>query len=202
MKIRKVLLLITALAVLLTLSACRREKYYVSSEALETVMSDELYFGVPDYIVRGTVTKMVEEYFTAPDGPSYENAHVTVYELEITESYKGTLSEETVLLKIINGGGLSVNMYLYGEDGDYILEEPVDIFSLEPGQEYLLGLGVLNPEKFQTYGETEGYVVRLGKHWALMDRGDGVYQSMVSPEDLNYHEFTIETLAKKLALLP
>ena len=119
MKIRKVLLLITALAVLLTLSACRREKYYVSSEALETVMSDELYFGVPDYIVRGTVTKMVEEYFTAPDGPSYENAHVTVYELEITESYKGTLSEETVLLKIINGGGLSVNMYLYGEDGDY-----------------------------------------------------------------------------------
>lgn len=99
MKIRKVLLLITALAVLLTLSACRREKYYVSSEALETVMSDELYFGVPDYIVRGTVTKMVEEYFTAPDGPSYENAHVTVYELEITESYKGTLSEETVLLE-------------------------------------------------------------------------------------------------------
>lgn len=41
--------------------------------------------------MKATAESIETEYFTNPDGEAYENAHVTVFNLKISELYKGEM---------------------------------------------------------------------------------------------------------------
>ncbi len=173
------------------MTGCQKEKFIVGSHDLEAELTDADFYGAPEQVVRATVKKLKEEYFTDPDGEPEGNAHVSVYELEISETYKGNCGE-TLELKIFNGKGMSPDLYLYGEDRDYILEEPIEPFSLEVGQEYILGISHITPKKSNCYGDEGGYIIRYGELWCFAQNEEGLYENKKS--GVNHRELTIEEI--------
>ena len=175
----------------LLLSGCQKEKFIISSHNLEAELTDADFYGAPEQVVRAMVKELKEEYFTDPHGDPEGNAHVSVYELEISEIYKGNCGE-TLELKIFNGKGMSPDLYLYGEDQHYILEDPIDPLSLEVGKEYILGISYITPEKSNCYGDEGGYIIRDGELWCFTQNENGLYENKKS--GLNHKELTIEEI--------
>lgn len=180
----------------LGLASCK-EKLTLDTQGLETQISDELFYGRPELIVKATVQQKADEYFTNPDGDFNKNAHITVYEILISEVYKGAPADSAMQIKLFNGEGLSPELYLYGEDDDYILERKVEPFLLEEGQEYILGLSYLDPEKYNCYGDPGGYGIQFGELWTFVQNEDGLYVNL--KEGSNHKEIDLATLKDKIA---
>ena len=180
---------------LFALSSCR-ETVTFDEHYSEVVYTDEEFFGVPEIIVRATAEKIENEYFTTPDGKDYENAHITVYNMKISEIYFGTMETETFQLKLFNGKGMSPELYLYGKDDQYILEEKAERFLLNIGQEYILGLTFLDPQRYNCYNDPGGWAIQHGKTWTFIENEKGLYENL--DQGVNHKEIDIDTLKNKI----
>lgn len=189
-------LFLLLLIALLLLPSCKPAKQVLSSHISEALLSDPIFFGSPELVVRVTVKNIADEYFTNPDGEDRTNAHITLYNLEVSETLKGTLRNNELQIKIFNGEGMSKELYLYGEDDRYILEEKEEPFSLEPGKEYILGLVSLDPTKFNCYGDPGGYVIFCGKTWTFIEGEDGSYENL--DPGVNHKKIALSELKEKL----
>ncbi len=196
---KRIFLFITAMALLLCAASCK-ERVTFDTDYMEVELADEQFFGLPEIIFKGTVTEVVDAYFTNPDGEDYTNAHITVFELKVSDVYKGRWEEETFEVKMFNGEGMSKDLYLYGEDDKYILDEEIEKFLLEEGKEYILGVVSLDLEKYNTYGEEDGYAIQTGKGWTFVQNEAGLYENL--KEGTNHRTFDIATLKEKVAALP
>lgn len=74
-----------------------------------------------------------------PNGFSQINQQVTRYSVEILDCLKGN-ADGIVSVRIANGIGLSQELILKGEDAQYRLAQPLQLFEPEVGQEYIFAL--------------------------------------------------------------
>ena len=194
MTFKKFVLLLMVVVLLGSAPACRKQppaEGGAFSEVFndEPALTDDEFYGSPDFILKATVDDIKEEYFTNPDGDSAENAHVTIYNLTILEVYKGSFGDEFSYphpfpLKIYNGEGLGK-------------EEEFERFSLQIGQEYILGISYLNdtdPTKY--YGDQGGYVIENKRNWTFTMNENGLYENMATGS--NHKEWDIPTLKEKI----
>ena len=186
--------ILVAIAALLT--GCRTQ---LGMETYEGELSDEVFYGSPELVVRAVVKEKTDSYFTRPLGKAKNNAHVTVFDLEVKEVYKGTCEGEQLELKMFNGKGMSPLLYRYGWDFRYVLDEKVEPFLLKEGQEYILGLFYNDPATMNTYGDSGGYCI-FGQIWAFEQNDSGLWQNL--DDGPNHKELDIETLKIKLAENP
>ncbi|MBR6794157.1 MAG: hypothetical protein IKM48_07395 [Clostridia bacterium] len=196
MKKKRFISLAVILIQLFALSSCR-EVVTFDTHYSEAVYKDEEFFSAPEIIVRATAESIEKEYFTAPDGEDYENAHITVYNMKIGEIYAGAMEADTFQLKLFNGKGMSPELYLYGKDDRYILEEKVEPFLLKLGQEYILGLTFLDPQRYNCYNDPGGWAIQHGQMWTFVENENGLYENL--DRGVNHKEFDIETLKNKIA---
>lgn len=94
---------------------------------------------------------------------------------------------------------MSSDLYLYGEDDDYILAEKEEPFLLEIGKEYILGVSYLDPERYNCYKDPGGYAIKMGKDWTFTLNENGSYENMEGSSE--HREFDIPTLKAKIAAL-
>lgn len=196
MKFRHCIFLVIILLLSVNLCSCR-EVISFDTHYSTVTYTDNKFFSAPEIIVRTTAESIETEYFSAPDGEDYENAHITVYNMKVSEVYAGTIEGETFQLKMFNGKGMSPELYLYGKDDKYILEEKVEPFLLELGKEYILGLTFLDPERYNCYNTPGGYGIQYGKTWTFIMNDDGLYENL--NHDQNHRTFDIPTLKEKIA---
>ncbi len=199
MKFKKVLSIFLVVLLLMTATSCKKEVISTETHYSDVIHTDEAFFGAVELIVRATVENVEKEYFTNPDGEDHLNAHATVYNLTLSEVYKGTWDKSTIEVKILNGLGMSPELYLYGEDENYILEKKEEPFLLEIGKEYILGLAFRDPEKYNCYSDPRGYGIQFGEEWTFMQNEKGNFENLVEGE--NHREMDIPTLKAKLAEL-
>lgn len=189
------LMLLFVLAVSLT--GCRTQ---LGMETYEGELSDEAFYGSPELVVRAVVKEKTDSYFTHPLGKAKNNAHVTVFDLEVKEVYKGTCEGEQLELKMFNGKGMSPLLYRYGWDFRYVLDEKVEPFLLQEGQEYILGLFYNDPATMNTYGDSGGYCINFAESWVFVQNDSGLWQNL--DDGPNHKELDTETLKIKLAENP
>ena len=184
------------------LSGCS-EKTVIQDFGSEYRHTDEEFFSEPELVVKATVKEKVREYFTDPESKTEiafnNNAHITVFELEISEVLRGEWGEETLQLKMFNGYGMSPDLYLYGKDETTVMSEKIEPFLLEPGREYLLGLVYTHPGRANCYNDEGGYVIRWGKTWCFTQGEDGIYRNW---SGANFREMTLEEIQNGLAAYP
>lgn len=193
---KQVISLILLMVLVVSLTGCRA---YLGVETHEGMLADEAFYGRPELVVRAVVKEQTDSYFTNPFGKAQKNAHVTVFDLEVKEVYKGTWGEEILELKMFNGKGMSPLLYRYGWDLRYVLDEKEEPFLLQEGQEYILGLFYNDPATMNTYGDSGGYCI-WGQIWAFEQNDSGLWQNL--DDGPNHKELDIETLKIKLAENP
>ncbi len=193
MKVKHIFLITLLLALLLTGTACKKEKYYLEIHNTEARLDDSIFYGRPQVVAKVRITDIKDSYFTNPDGPYEENVQVTVYDAEVSETLRGTLNE-TVQIKVYNGEGMSPDLYLYGEDDQYILENKEEPFLLSQNQEYILGLIYME----DYYGDNGGYTVPFGKLWCFTQNSEGIYEN--GDTGLNSWKLDVESMKNNLRL--
>ncbi len=174
----------------LTTTACKRpNEHFISAGAL----TDEQFYSAPDLIVKATVINLKQEYFTDPDGEGLKNAHVSVYKLEVTEVYKGSLWNELpqeIPVKLYNGKGLTEKQY----------KKLKNRFALEVGQEYILGISDLRTKDAEEqYNDAGGYVIEDEYLWTFALNENGLYENM--DRGANHRTFDLITLKEKITEL-
>ncbi len=196
MTYNRFILWLMTLALLFSLVSCRKPQEEPAGTLSappvnnEPALTDDEFYGSPDFIFKATVDSVKKEYFTNPDGDPAENAHVTLYNLTILELYKGSFGDEfgypsPFPLKIYNGEGLAA-------DAEF------ERFRLEVGQEYILGISYLT-DSTACYNDQGGYVIEKEEAWTFVMNENGKYENLV--EGANHKEWDIPTLKEKINYL-
>jgi hypothetical protein len=179
-------------------SSCQKGKKVFSIHESTVKLEESDFFKAPTWIIKATVDSIEKEYFTNPNGEEvdlagipYDNAFVTLYNLTVSKCYKGNWESNTLQLKILNGKGMSPNLYLYGKDKDYILAEEPQKFFLDVGKEYILGVAYV-PKGSSVYEGEEQYLLRYGDCWCFEKNDTGIYVN--KNNEINHMEFESETL--------
>ena len=148
----------------------------------------EDFYREPDYIVQGTVTAVKEDYFLNPlDLRNRPNAKVTVYEMALKQTYKGALSGDTVLIKVVNGEGFYTAWY-----EDAVKAGDIEDYRLEVGTEYILGLETIDSEG--TGYEAGDFYIYYRRAMTFTQNEEGKWQS-------SWGELILETETLKDTLL-
>ncbi|MBR6794155.1 MAG: hypothetical protein IKM48_07385 [Clostridia bacterium] len=197
MKTNRITAFLLLFLLVFSLCSCQKEKLVFEIHEDSAEITDDKFYGYPDLIVKVTPQSIEKEYFTNPDGDFNQNAHVTVFDLTVSEVYKGTWNDDTIQIKMLNGEGLSEELYLYGEDETYVLEEKVDPFLLDLEKEYILGLVFMDPQKYNCFNDPGGYTILYGKTWTFVKNEKGLYENL--DHGMNHKELDIETLKNKIA---
>ena len=166
-------------------------------------LTKDMVLETADIIVRGTPTKVTRQYFTCDEdnnsiftGEHASNVQVTEYEVEVDETYKGSFSGETILVKRYNGHSLSEEEFLTGRNGEYTISVSADIREyLDLNQEYILG--IMNPEEgfIEAFGDDGGYSV----YFALPKDETGNYSGLVANNKIS---LSLDTLRQDIIDAP
>ena len=166
-------------------------------------LNKDMVLDESEIILRGTPTKVTRQYFTCDEdnnsiftGEHASNVQVTEYEVEVEETYKGSFSGETILVKRYNGHSLSEEEFLTGRNGEYTISVSADIREyLDLNQEYILG--IMNPEEgfIEAFGDDGGYSV----YFALPKDETGNYSGKVLQNDIS---LCLETLRQDIIDAP
>lgn len=184
MKLKRILSLLLTGLLLFSFTACRRPQEIFASTL---PLSDEEFYREPMLIVRASVINLKKEFFTHPDDDLH-NAHVTTYDISISEIFKGSDGVELPFdaqVHLLNGEGLSEKQY----------QKIKNPFLLEVGKEYILGLSF--PE--EPYLELGGYVIENQHLWTFALNRDGLYENM--DQGANHKTFDLITLKEKITAL-
>lgn len=138
------------------------EKEYISVSQTKANYTDEALLERAELILRGTAVEKSKEWMRNPDGNRTDeqgntvvNAQIAEYKVEIAEVYRGQLSEESLMVKVENGHGLSADLILYGEDDNYKLMSELATDELKIGEEAVFFLEYFD----EPYNEEDGYYI-------------------------------------------
>lgn len=152
MKLKHWFFLLVAACLLVTSAGCKNAFGAGSEDEYTTYpsLSNEEFYGEPELIVRATIDVVKKQYTTDPTkSATGKTAEVTVYNILISDVYKGRLGDEPPPI---------FHVKIYNTE-----EEP---FYLTVGEEYILGLAYIK-EADDEYGDGGGYVIIGPRRWTF-----------------------------------
>ncbi len=152
MKLKQWFFLLLAVILLLTSAGCKNNFSAGSTDEYDEYLglSDEEFYGEPELILRATIDVIKQQYTTDPaDNAEQKTAEVTVYNLAISEVFKGNLGDEMPAIFPVK---------IYNTE-----KEP---FYLTVGEEYILGISYLR-ETEDEYGDGGGYMIIGPRRWTF-----------------------------------
>lgn len=180
--IKSVILFGVLTALCLSLIGCRLFKPAVGTSSLYPYYTKEELFRERKLIFKGKILEQGSSAMTNPDntrmdqyGYQIENSLVTKYTVQIEDLYKGEYLDETIELNVSNGGGLSPDLILYGEDKNCHLKEPLVMFTLEIGKSYIFTLGDPIDAETEELKQFWGYYANPRNTFSIQE--DGIYKN-------------------------
>ena len=158
----------------------KKEKEYISVSQPKAHYTEEMLLERAELILRGVAVQKAKEWMLNPDGTRVNeqgepivNAQITEYSVEIKDVYKGTVDEDHITVKLMNGYGLSSDLILYGEDENYKLISELTVDQLEIGTEALFLLEWSD----ETNDAEDGYYISVQPLGYLTLNEDGSYSN-------------------------